>query len=265
MNETIPSNPPAQLSNVVQPKPALAKISIILSSLLLLFAFGGAAYLFIQNKNNSEKLNSLTAELAKKDEEIKTKDTENSGLKVEIGSLGAQVEEYVKKVNEIENPPYFTNYLPVKYLFEKPQKLGQSFHQSGDLKLGSIRFKGSFGVGGDVVLRVYELNDPKTVDLTNPVAEGTFPAGDIVKEKSFDVGLNTSVTLVTDKDYFFSLEPVSKDTQAGIAFAEKNIVDGGKMYIYTRMIGGNGEIVDPNHSWQSKNNYDVVFTLLEAK
>src|SRR3989344_3818704 len=100
MNETIPSNPPAQLSNVVQPKPALAKISIILSSLLLLFAFGGAAYLFIQNKNNSEKLNSLTAELAKKDEEIKTKDTENSGLKVEIGSLGAQVEEYVKKVNE---------------------------------------------------------------------------------------------------------------------------------------------------------------------
>ncbi|OGM25455.1 hypothetical protein A2715_05400 [Candidatus Woesebacteria bacterium RIFCSPHIGHO2_01_FULL_39_32] len=249
-----------QPEQVVKKSPKLW-IIIIVFSIFLIVAIAVGAYFYQQSNKRSEEISSISESLEQKNQEISETKAEQERLSEEISSLESQISEYIKKINELENPPYFTNYLPVKFVFDKSQKMGQSFHQEENKRISSIQFKGSFGIGNSLILNIYELNDPKTVELTNMLAAGKFPAADIAKESLFIFPLDRSVQLMGGKDYFITVESEDTLTQAGLAFAEQNIVDDGKMFVFTRTIGGNGEIIDSNHSWQPRNNYDVIFEL----
>ena len=250
--------------NITQPilaKPTRSKVVIIFLVVFLVISVVGIVFLLIQNQNYKKTTNDLNGQLNQKELEMGKLSEENEALENEVISLQQQVDEYIKKLNELENPPYFTNYYPVKYLFNMPQMLGQSFILDEDITVNGLELIGSYGVGDKVTVTLYKL-DKEPFHLNDKVVQGSYNAQDIVKEKSFSVPFGKKVELEANIDYIFILEATNAQTQAGIAFAEADIEENGKMWSYTRLIGGNGEILDTNHSWQPRNSHDVIYKFI---
>jgi len=165
------------------------------------------------------------------------------------------------QLDATQEPSYFTNYFPVKFISWQSQKLGQSFQLNDERTISKLILKGSFGVGGDLIITIHELIGPEAVELSSPIGSGTFAATDIIKEKEFIVEFEEPIILEAETKYMFVVEVENRKTQAGIGFAEADIYENGKMYRYTPLYGGNGELLDPRHSWQPRNSYDVIFRL----
>jgi hypothetical protein len=179
--------------------------------------------------------------------------------------LNYVVEDLRRQIHETQNPPYFTNYFPVQYRFERYQKVGQSFRVVSPQTISGIVLKASYGVGNDIYVNLYQLDEFLQVNSSSPIATGEYKATDIVKEKDFEVDFNAPVTLESGVNYGFVVETRDKMTQTAIAFAEADINETGRMYKYTRLIGGNGEILDSEHSWQPANSSDVIFRWVGTK
>jgi len=92
------------------------------------------------------------------------------------------------------------------------------------------------------------------------VAFGKIDASKIVKEQVFDVILDKPVQLETNREYALVISVNDNSTQTAIAFSESDIFSNGKMHKFTRVVGGNGEIIDNNHSWQPENSQDIPYS-----
>lgn len=174
-------------------------------------------------------------------------------------------EQKLEKLKQsVENPPYFTNYFPVKYRLGISQEVGQSFRLDSSKSVSGIALKGSYGVGyGAIKVSLFELLNEYDLRAGKKVAEGSFVANSIRKEEEFNVSFTSPVTLNTNQDYVFIVSSENNQTEAGIAFTESDIDKIGKMHEYTILSGGNGEILNSNHSWQPRNSYDVVYRLIK--
>lgn len=159
------------------------------------------------------------------------------------------------------------NYFPVQYMTNSKQiqKVAQTFTLDEDKIIESVELKASFGVGDNIKLSIYEAGNVSDLTKGTLVGSGLFPATDIVKEIPFKVILDKPVQIKANKEYSIVIEPSDNLTQTAIAFSERDILDNGKMYKYTRLIGGNGEIIDEQHSWQPINNQDLLYSLVSGE
>jgi regulator of replication initiation timing len=259
--------PPDSIPPVPPPHPSRKNYLVFVTLGIFILLLVSLYFNYSSNSgiNSTQKrISDLESNISQHQTTISDLQLANDYLKEESNLLQTQNDDYLKRLNELENPPYFTNYLPVQYRFGKPQKIGQTFTVTKNTNVAKIALKGSYGVGGNIIISIYEFPGPQNIKLAAAIAKGFFPATEIVKGKEFEVTLAKPANLVPGQEYFLVAEPEGTKTQAGIAFAEKDIYPDGKMYEFTRMIGGNGEILDTNHSWQPKNSYDVVFTLISG-
>jgi hypothetical protein len=231
-----------------------SKALIVISVILSIGVIGLLIYAF-QLRTDKESL--------KKENDRQV--VENESTKKENEAIVAEKESIEKELSALKQsigkPSYFTNYLPVKYLQGKSQELGQSFRLSTPQNISGITLKGSYGAGNKIKVSLFELADAANLRSGKMIAEGSFIASNIEKEKDFSVPFISPVTLNANQDYAFVVSSVDNKTEADIAFAESDIDQAGKMYVYTRLSGGNGEILDANHSWQSRHGQDVLYRL----
>lgn len=168
-------------------------------------------------------------------------------------------EEDIRNNDDTQSSEYFTNYMPVKYRYGNYQKVGQTFMLDQRTVVNLVELQGSYGLGEIANLYIVETSDPDDDNLDNIIASGEFVPEDIIKEEKFNVILDRPVELDPFVTYFLWIEVPDERTEANIGFVEANIYDEGKMYLFTRLTGGNGGISDPNHSWQPRNSNDLIF------
>lgn len=153
------------------------------------------------------------------------------------------------------------NYFPVQYqtTSSQYQKVAQAFKPNKSAEVSKVTLRASFGVGNEIQVDLREAPDSKNLDQGSLLARGKFAGGDIVNEKEFDVTFDKKVGIKSDTVYAIIIATTDKETQTAVAFSEgKDTSACGKMHVYTRLIGGNGEILNNEHSWQSKNNGDLA-------
>lgn len=219
----------------------LKYILIVVPFLLLVGALG---YFLLSTSNEVNKLRDNLLEFEKR---YDTLTQENEVLKEEL--------------EVIKNPPYFTNYLPVKFRFGRSQKAGQMFLQEKPQTISTVILQGSYGVGGSIIVSIFEIPDVNNIGDGISLTTSKFPVDRIKKTQKFEMLFDKAVDLEGGKSYLLTVESENDTTDAGVAFAEADIVSNGRMYIYSRLIGGNGEIIDEEHSWQPKDNFDLIYTL----
>jgi hypothetical protein len=167
-------------------------------------------------------------------------------------------------------PSYYKNYYPVQYRYGSYQKVAQSFVLDEGLTIHGIRVEPSFGIGGDIRLSLYRLSeDPEArnvedIQANDMVATALTAAFDIVKQQPIVFRFEGDVDLVAGQEYIFVVETSDTTTQTSIAFADTSIDAGrGDMYVYTRLVGGNGQLLDSSHSWQKRAGQDIVYALVQ--
>lgn len=220
----------------------LLGILIVLLLVLVLYL----VYTQMQMKQKLEDLNS----------QLESQSHQNTQLTTEKEDLSLQLD-------RINNPPYFTNYLPVKYFFTGYQKAAQVFTLDSPKNVSGIRLQASYGVGIATVA-LYEVDsDPDILDASPPLVQKQFSGQMVIKEKPFDVIFPNPVVLESDKKYALIISVNDKNSEINVGFAEADTQKNGMMYIFSRLIGGNGEILDPKFSWQPRNLRDLIYELID--
>lgn len=215
-------------------------VPFIITVILFLAALGAIAFLLTQEINSLAKENKeLKSELAVVKEKLKT----------------------MEKPNKTVTPNVRTNYYPVKYnkFSNEQQKVAQTFRLGEDKVISSLILRASFGVGNDLEVTLYGFVDAKNLEVGPVLVSATLPATEVVREPEFKVDFRQQVRLGADTDYVFVVESKDQFTQTGIAYSEGDVDGTGSMYVFTRLIGGNGEILDNRHSWQPKYSQDVFY------
>lgn len=154
-----------------------------------------------------------------------------------------------------------TNYYPVMYntYSLQQQKVAQTFTLSTDLTTQVLILKASFGSGDDIFVNIYQTGNVEEFTKGTLVAKGKFSAKDIIKQDTFEVVFDTPIQLSANVGYVLVVSVDDKSTQTAIAFTENDFFNNGKMYEYNRLVGGNGEVTDNNHSWQPQNSQDLLY------
>lgn len=237
------------VSNSTTPQPRKITSQAIMFGaiipLILLVVVGLLVYNQLQLKS---QVDNLTSQLQQQSEE-------NSQLKGDNAALTSQID-------QVKNPPYFTNYLPVKYLNTDYQKAAQVFQLTSSQNVSGIRLQSSYGTG-NLTLSLYEVSPGSPqIESSTLLTQKQFPGTLVVKEKQFDVLFNSPLVLEAGRSYALVLEADDQKSEIDISFTEADTNDAGEMYIFSRTIGGNGEILDPNFSWQPRHDQDLVYELL---
>jgi len=154
------------------------------------------------------------------------------------------------------------NYYPVQYstYTNQQQEVAQTFTLDKDETIQAVTLQASFGVGGAIKLNIYEAGN--VTDLTDGklVGGGSYMASNIIKETPFEVILDKPIQLQANKQYSLVISSSDQKTQTAIEFSENDVIKNGKMYEYSRLVGGNGQILNQKHSWQPINNQDLIYT-----
>ncbi len=184
--------------------------------------------------------------------------TQNDQLKSDLDRALEQLEKNVDSTLQKVD-----NYLPVQYntFSSQYQKVAQTFRAAQTQKVYSFVMTPSFGTGNDlkITLRKWSINQPfETGEL---VFEKHVSLSFVKPEKEFFIALdmNVPVELVGNQTYVLVIEPNDKTTQTGVGFSDANPDETGDFYTFTRLVGGNGEILDSQHTWQLKSGSDMVF------
>ena len=221
---------------------------IIILIIALIASIGGFVYLLTENDKNKKEIQSQ-----------KQKISTLTGEKEKIASEAATLK---KELDSINNPTAETNYYQVKYnsYSQQQQKIAQTFTLDESKTISNLVLKSSFGVGSKLKITLRDFKSNKDIETGAVQASATYPTSSLDKEKEFIVSFGEDIILNTGR-YVFIIEAFNRKTQAGIAYWAEDVDTTGKMYVYTRLIGGNGQILDNNHSWQPKNNQDIFYKL----
>ena len=192
--------------------------------------------------------------------EISSLVRENKELRSELAVVKEQLET-IESPDETATPDVKINYYPVKYnsYSKEQQRVAQTFRLGDDRIISSLILRASFGVGNDLKIALYEFVDAKNLEAGPMLALTTFPATEVVIEPEFKVEFKQQIRLEADMDYVFVVESKDQLTQAGIAYSEGDVDQTSSMYVFTRLIGGNGKILDNKHSWQPKYTQDILY------
>lgn len=157
--------------------------------------------------------------------------------------------------------PIETNHYPVKYILDQSQEVAQSFQVESTATISGIRVTPAYGVGSRINLSLYELVNSDNLRAGTLIANSFIDPDLIHDGQPYDIAFE-SETLYPDTDYVFILDADDNKSETMIKIAYADIDPSGKMFVYSRLIGGNGNILDSNHSWQPKNDQDIIYELI---
>jgi hypothetical protein len=164
-------------------------------------------------------------------------------------------------IQEMQATTTALNYALVQFnrYSQQQQKIAQTFRLSEGKIISNLILRSSFGVGNNIKIVLYEFVDAKNLEAGPILASATFPAFDLAREQEFRVNFQQQISLEANTDYVFVVETIDQVTETGIAFATRDVESTGRMYMFTRLIGANGHILDNNHWWQPRHSHDILF------
>ena len=237
---------------------------IILIGMLLLGSLVGNWYFYQQYSEVKYQMSDLEDLIAKiqseQDEKVNlTEMNKFPGLNPEIIISPTLIP--TPQENSVFEGNLNINYFPIQWLSysNQYQKVAQSFTLDKSLTTQKIKLKASFAVGSLITLGIFESGNVEDFIDGKLVSSGSIQAQKIVKEEVFEILLDKPAQLDAFKNYVFVVWVEDANTQTAIAFSEANIIENGIMFTYTRLIGGNGEILNDDHTWQPWNSQDVLY------
>lgn len=193
--------------------------------------------------------------------------SQNDLLINEKQQIQEEVIDAENKIDELEKGSdmnNITDYFPLSRVSQTNsglKRIGQSYTPTEDTYVTKITLKANYAVGKNAMLNIQQTDDVLDVSKENILTQGTIYLADVVKEEYFDVLLATPVQLKQDVNYFMWIEVPDDKTEIGIAYLKEDVVDNGNLYFYNRLIGGNGNILNEELSWQVDKGADLVFGL----
>lgn len=178
---------------------------------------------------------------------------QNQKLQTDLDNALAQLR---KKAEEKLN----ANYYPVQFntFSNQYQKIAQTFQIDGTKTSNTIELTASYAVGNDINLSIYRWVENTPFESGTLLLKTHFPSSSIPANETFWVTFPQPITL-TPNTYVMIFSAGDEVSQTSLKFSKGNPDPNGQMYIFTRIIGANGEILDAVHSWQIQANADLVY------
>lgn len=143
------------------------------------------------------------------------------------------------------------------------QQIAQTFTvQEDNLSLIAISPYVSYAVGETALLSVFELDDPKSP--TGGTALVTIPL-DLtdIKRTSFNrFSVGEPIPLQKGQLYSFVIYLEEEKSEIGIGkISYQDVYSYGKAWYFSKLIGGNGAVLDTNHDWRTSQD-DLTFKII---
>ena len=162
------------------------------------------------------------------------------------------------KCNRLDYPIFQLEqdtYFPVTFLVSDLQKTGQTFLVEKDSILKSVTVYVSYSLGEIAYLNIYQLEEDKKSDPEDGtlIYSTEIDLFDAPRGEFLTIELDEEIELEENKYVGFVISVPDKTSEIGVGkISYQNLFSGGTGWYFTRKIGGNGEIIDPNFSWNQQ-------------
>lgn len=150
---------------------------------------------------------------------------------------------------------------PILYRENMYQKIAQTISVTTTAKISGVHLRGAAGTGSAGQVTIYESPNLGRLNDTQPLIKQSFDTSKIPVNQAFAVQFQKPLELKAGVDYLLVVETTKPDAQAQIAYRSATTTAPGTMWVYTRKLAENEQVLSADFSWQEIPGYDLFFEL----
>lgn len=150
---------------------------------------------------------------------------------------------------------------PILYRENTYQKIAQTISVTTTAKISGVHLRGAAGTGSAGQVAIYESPNLGRLNDTQPLVRQSFDTSKIPVNQAFAVQFQKPIELKASVGYLLVVETTRQDAQAQIAYRSATTTAPGTMWVYSRKLSENEQVISADFSWQEIPGFDLFFEL----